>query len=479
MIHNRDQLKAVSFLLRPKSIAIIGASSDPRKFSGAFLPNLVAAGFEGKIYPVNPKRSEILGFKCYPSVMQIPEDVDLACLVVPSPAIPEIMEECIKKGVKTALIITAGFGETGEEGKRVQIRIVETATKAGMRICGPNCEGVLSQVTPVDLTMFSKSVKPLLGEVAIVTQSGGIGEYLITHMSERGIGISHWISSGNEADLKLSDYVNYLVQDAHTKVISLFVEGIRDVEKFKEVASTAISEKKPIVVFKIGKSEKARTKAASHTGAVAGSDQIYDAFFRQYGIIRAHSLDEIFEISMALAWQPLPKGDGVGVICDSGGMACLTADAAEDVGLRLPNFSEKTLQKLRELLPEGLTIGNPLDLTALAAPADIAKSIEIIGKDKQVDAVVVTITWWSKEILAEVCEEIIKGMSNLDKPVLLTLAVVSIADPEFRELIRRVTGERIPLYIAPEKAVVAMKAMVSYQSFLKEHARKQMKIGDR
>jgi acyl-CoA synthetase (NDP forming) len=463
-------LKAVSVLINPKSIAIIGASSDPRKFSGVFIPNLVESGFKGEIYPVNPKRSKILGFDSYPRITEIPREIDLACVVVPSRAVPEIVAECTKKGVKTILVITAGFGETGGEGKKIQTRLVETAIKGGSRICGPNCEGVLSLVTPIDLTMFSKIVKPVSGEIALVTQSGGIGEYLITRMSERGIGISHWISSGNEADLKLSDFMEYFVKDSNTKVISIFLEGVRDVKKFKEVATMLASRKKPIVVLKIGKSDKARLMAASHTGALTGSNQIYNSFFKQYGITRANSLDEVFETSMALAWQPLPKGDGVGVLCDSGGMACITADAIENAGMRLPNFSKTTLQNLREILPRGVNASNPLDLTALARPKDIAKYFGIIAQDKKVDAIIIAITWWSKEIITEICHGIMTEASRLNKPLLLSLAAVSITDPEFRGLVERITRKKIPLYATPEKAVVALKAMVGYQSFLKKHA---------
>jgi acyl-CoA synthetase (NDP forming) len=474
MIQENSAFEAIRALLNHTSVAVIGASSDTTKFSGMIVPHLIEAGFQGKIYPVNPRRTEILGLRCYPSVKEIPGVVDLACIITPPGVVPSVVKESAEKGVKIALIITAGFGEAGAEGKKIQSEIVKVARKGGMRICGPNSEGVILLVTNTWVALFS-GVKPVLGEVAVVTQSGGIGEFALFHMWERGLGASHWISSGNEADLEISDYVEYLVQDPHTKVISLFIEGVRDGERFKKAVEMAAKARKPVIALKVGRSEKATLTAKSHTGALTGSDEVYDAVFKQLGIIRALKLEELFEIPMALAWQPLPKSNKVGVITDSGGMACLIADALEEAGLRLPDFTNETLKKLGELLPPEATAKNPLDLTAAVTPEEhaenVAKCVDIIAGDDQVDALIAVITWWPAATIAQISENLIKKakrVRELDKPLLVCLTAVTT--PIFLELAETFAKNKIPLYTTPEKTVTAMKAMVNYRKFLRKNS---------
>lgn len=469
MIRKDDALEAVKALLNPSTVAVIGASKDPRKFSGTVIPNLIDGGFKGKIYPVNPRRTQILGLKCYPSVKDVPDGVSVACIVTPSRVVPRVVEECTEKEVKVSVIITSGFGETGAEGKKVQDEIMKIARRGGMRICGPNCEGFVSPVTNTWMTMYS-GMKPKLGNIALVTQSGGIGEFILLHMRERGVGLSHWISSGNEIDIQISDYIKYFAQDPYTQVISLFIESVRDGERFKEAAELAAVMKKPIVALKVGKSEKANLAALSHTGALTGSDDVYTAVFKQLGVIRVFNLDELFKTPMALVWQPLLKGDRIGLVTDSGGIAGLLADALEDAGLTLPNLTDETLQKLREILPAAATPKNPLDLTAAVTPEqyceNVINSLGAVAGDNRVDAIIIVITWWPKSIIAKIFDGIVKKarrIRELGKPVVMCFTETT---PTLLKIAEKAAENKIPLYIQPEKAVTAMKAMADYQRFL-------------
>jgi acyl-CoA synthetase (NDP forming) len=468
-----ESLEAIKSMLNPRSIAIIGASEDPAKLSGLIIPNLIRGGFKGKIYPVNPKRAKILGLTCYSSVKIVPEDVTIALIIVPRHTVLETLNECADKGIKVALILTAGFGELGAEGKKIEKEMIRLARKAGMRICGPNCEGLISMATSTWLSTMIP-LKPVSGDIALITQSGGVGEYVISGLWERGVGISHWISSGNEADLNISDYIEYLVQDPYTRVIAIFVESIRDGDKFRKVAEMAAAAEKPIVALKVGKSEKGKLTALSHTGALAGSDEVYDAVFKQLGIIRVRHIEDLVTTPMAFSWQPLVRGNKVCVISLSGGIACLWADDLCDAGLELPDLSKDTLLKLKELLPHEATIKNPLDMTAVAFFQNIERLDEFVEPlSKDCDSIllyipdlVLTDKTLMKAFIARVQSGIIKAaekMRKTGKPFLLcSTASTRYAYPEF---IRSLIKHKIPIY-EPHMAVEALRAMVRYRGFL-------------
>src|SRR5208282_4961411 len=311
--HSIEQTSPLDYLFKPESIAVIGSSDDPQKFSGSIIPGMFQVGYRGRIYPVNPKRTVISGLKCYESISSLPEVPQLAIIVIPSGGVKQALSQCIKAGVKASVVFTAEIRY--ESGSEEQAAILAEASNNGMRICGPNCEGAIYLKTGTWATFLSHP-SPLRGEIAFITQSGGVGEFVMHKSWERQLGISGWVSSGNEMDLQVADYIEYFARDRETKAISVFLEAARDGQKFIRAARLAFNEQKPLVVLKVGKSERARTAALTHTGAIAGKYDVYMGLFRQLGIVRARNLQELVELPMALAWEPLPAGKRVGVLAD-------------------------------------------------------------------------------------------------------------------------------------------------------------------
>ncbi len=472
MIQETSEFDAIKFAVDPKSIAIIGASESEKKFSGTFVPNLIKWGFKGEVYPINPKRTEIMGLKCYPSLKDVPGSVDLAVVAVPSPFVPQVVRDCVEKGVKSVIMVSAGFAEAGAKGLKIQNEMVKMCREGGTRIVtGPNCEGIISLVHNTWAHLFASPISPVFGEIAVVAQSGGILEAVLNHMWDHGIGTSYGISTGNEADLGIPDYMDYLVQDVNTKVILLFIEGIRKGEKFKECAEKALTTGKPIVAMKVGRTEKSRLTAMSHTGALTGIDEAYDAVFDRFGIIRAYNIDELIGAAMVLAWQPLPKGKRVGVVTDSGGFSCQIADVTEETELELPEFTDGSVQILRQMLPFAATPKNPLDVTAVVSPEeyaeDVAKCINVVANDPLVDIVLNVITYWPLPIIPEVAESVIdaaKKVVELGKPFLACWPWITAC--AFPDIIKQFTKNKIPFYDMPEKAIKAAQATARYSEYV-------------
>lgn len=464
------KIESIKVAFDPRCIAVIGASDSARKISGTIIPNLIKGGFEGIVYPINPKRTEIKGLKCYPSLNDVPEPVDLACITIPSHLVSKAINECVKKRVKSVVVISAGFGEIGAQGNEVQEEIAETARKAGVRIvAGPNCEGLISLVDHVWANIFSTPVTPVRGEIGFVSQSGGVQEAVLNSLWSRGVGISHCASVGNEADLGVQDYVDYLTQDENCKVITLFIEGVRKGQQFIKAAKMARYAKKPIVAMKVGRSERGRSVAMSHTGALVGADHLYDALFKQLNIIRAHNLEELVDTSMMLAWQPLPKGGNVGVITDSGGLSCIIADAVSETKLlALPDFANQTLKMLRNILPSVATARNPLDFTTAVVPEEypekLSECIHITAMDPLVDIVFVVATYWPLPIIPLLAEGIVKAARSIKqfgKPFLTCWPWITISD--FSQIVKLLSEEKIPLFFDPENAVRTLDKVVQYK----------------
>ena len=369
-----EETKTLNAFFNPCSAAIIGATKKIDKAGHVifknFAYNKTRGVFKGEIYPVNPNEESILGFKCYPSITEIPGDLDLIVIVVPAKVVPTIMEEAVTKKVKTAIIISSGFREIGNI--ELEEQIVATAKKAGIRILGPNCLGVYYQKTGVD-TLFLPETKvlttgdeviatprPLLGDIAIVTQSGAFGVAALDFLAGRQIGISKFVSFGNKSDVTESEMMHYLLYDNETHVILLYVEDIRYGRRFLKVAKK-VTAKKPIVALKAGRSAAGARAAASHTGAIAGSDKIYDAAFEQTGVLRARDMEEFFDMGKALVMQPPALGRNIGP-------GIMAVDECESNGLTVNKFSEETLQKFQKLkgqgvLPKFAATANPVDLT--------------------------------------------------------------------------------------------------------------------
>lgn len=385
----------------PESIALIGASRDHEKIPGRLLSMLRKNEYPGNIYPVNPNHAEIDGLTCYTSIAEISAPIDLAIIIIPARAVLAALEQCAAAGVKNAVIISSGFAEEGGDSAAMQDAIAALATRTGMRISGPNAEGLFSQAQRVAAT-FSPAVDvkpgtvPLVAttkRIGVVAQSGGVGFAYYHRAKTLGLAVSYVVSAGNEADLGAGEFLDYLVRDASTDVILLFIEGIRDVDKFLAAARRAAEIKKPVIVTKVGRSGAGQRAAASHTASMAGWSAAYDAVFAKYGFIVSNDLDESLTIAAVLASNPLPKGDRVAVVTVSGGAGIWGADAVALHGLRVPELSEQIQGEIKKLMPSYGTARNPIDVTAQGVTSGgLQKSVDLLTASDEVDAIMVLLS---------------------------------------------------------------------------------------
>jgi len=468
--HSVEQICPLDYLFKPESIAVIGSSDDPQKFSGSIIPGMFQVGYRGRIYPVNPKRTVISGLKCYESISSLPEVPQLAIIVIPSGGVKQALSQCIKAGVKASVVFTAEIRY--ESGSEEQAAILAEASNNGMRICGPNCEGAIYLKTGTWATFLSHP-SPLRGEIAFITQSGGVGEFVMHKSWERQLGISGWVSSGNEMDLQVADYIEYFARDRETKAISVFLEAARDGQKFIRAARLAFTEQKPLVVLKVGKSDRARAAALTHTGAIAGKYDVYMGLFRQLGIVRARNLQELVELPMALAWEPLPAGKRVGVLADSGGIAVLCADQIAREGLAIQDFEDETKEGLTKILGPNAKVVNPLDITARAGPKEIVNILESVGEsvlgDKACDMFVFVVSYWPQHVYYEALEalgRLFKTARSISKPILPVFT--AITPKTHSDLLVRAAELKLPIYLSPEPAVACARALFDYSEARRE-----------
>ena len=455
-----EQLRPI---FEPRSVAVIGASSDTSKFGGRafFLP--LETGYRGAIYPVNSQRSEIGGVKAYPSVLDIADDVDLAIIAVAAPMVPKAMEECVKKGVRGVVMISAGFAEIGEEGKKLQDEVVRIAHSAGIRIVGPNSNGIWSSCARLNL-LFTAA--PQVGPISFVSQSGTMGHYLCELANSKGYGFSKFVSSGNQASLDVSDYLEYLAQDEDTRVIVLYLEGVQEGRRFFEVARE-VAKMKPIVAYKGGRSSAGSRATMSHTASLSGSDEVFNAACKQAGIIRCYEVFHPFDLAEALACQPLPKGKRVAVL-GSGGQCVAIADACASMGLELPELDEDTKRELMEILPLHAPVPtNPVDTVASGIKMTIPRITEVLAKLDYIDGIITQGLWAGvyttpariKQLACEV--EIVTSIPHkYGKPVVCTQMAMRLPSGELAIDLYRKAG--IPSYTIPEESVRAMWGLMLY-----------------
>ena len=372
-------------LFQARSVALVGASNNRRKWGGIMLENLLNGGFTGRVYPVNPEAGEMLGQKVYTSMSAIPEVPDLAVIVVPPPAVVPVIRECVEKGIKTGVVITAGFAEIGAEGERLQRQMVEVARQGGMALVGPNCNGIMSPWEKLFVEFPNFHVPP--GFLAVIAQSGNVVDVVARQLMIKGLGCSLCVASGNEADLHIEDYLEYLADDPHTKVILCYVEGFRDGRRFFRIARE-VTKKKPVIVLKGGNTPAGAQAAASHTAAIAGADEIFDAICKQSGIVRARNLQEMINIGISFLHQPLPRGRRLGIVTAGGGWGVLAADACMELGLDVVTLPEATLKELDAILPAWWNRGNPVDLVAGSFADSVFHAVEAVLSCPAVDAVI-------------------------------------------------------------------------------------------
>ncbi|HEY8450231.1 MAG TPA: acetate--CoA ligase family protein [Bacillota bacterium] len=454
--------EAIEALLHPRSVAVIGASPD-RSVGGMVLSFLLQHGFGGSIYPVNPKYEEIRGLRCYARASDIPAPVDLACVAVPAGAVADVLLDCDRKGIKTAIVFSSGFGEAGESGRDATARLEDALARTRIRIVGPNTIGTISTPAAACTAFAQVLQRPQVpaGEAAFITQSGALGSCLLGRAWEEQLGFRYWVASGNEADLTLSDYLDYFVRDEAVKVIGLFIESVRDGAAFQAACRRALELGKPIVAFKSGRTEVGGRATRSHTGAIAGDDRVYDAVFRKHAVVRVDEFFELKDVVMAFAWQPLPGGNRIGVLSTSGGACSILADELTRHGLELPPFSPEVSARIAEAIPSFGAAQNPVDTTAqvITNPAIYRGVLEAILADDRMDALIVQLTT-NADPGASVAAETIVAVSRLiDKPILVARAGPDSLAPRALEVYRT---NRIPLYASPNRVALVMARMVHY-----------------
>lgn len=455
----------LELLFKPRSVAVIGASRDPNKVGHAILKNIIESGYKGRVYPVNPKADSVLGLTAYKSVLDIPDEVDLAVIVIPAQNVLDVMEECGRKGVKFAIVISAGFKEIGGEGVEREKKLVEIARKYGIRVVGPNCLGIIDMHTPINATFGPQPQRK--GGIAFISQSGALLTAILDWSSKVGIGFSNIVSLGNKADLNEIDFVEYLGENPETKVILLYLESISDGRRFIQVAS-AVSRKKPIVLLKGGVTEAGARAALSHTGAMAGGATALKAAMKKAGVILVSSLSELFDIAIAFANQPIPQGGRVGIVTNAGGGGVVTSDLAILRGLKLASLSPSTIDVLRKSLPPMAAIYNPVDVLGDARADRYRVAIETLLRDPNVDALITILTPQAVTEPEETAKVIIE-MSRLyiEKPILS----VFIGGEKVEKAVKLLIDNGIPVYDMPEKAVAALSGMVMYRE-LREYLAK-------
>ena len=440
----------------PKSVAIIGASRSPGKIGNVIVKNMISSGFTGKIFPINPKEAEIEGLPCYPSVDKAPEPADLAVLSVPAARSLEAAEMCGKSGVKNMAVISAGFKETGKAGLELERRLVETCRKYKMRMLGPNCVGLMDTHAPINASFAAGF--PLKGEIAFISQSGAMVLSILDWSYQVGLGFSKFISLGNKADLTETHFIEDAAEDPYTKVILCYIEDVENGPHFLEVARRA-SRKKPIIILKSGTSQAGAQAASSHTGALAGSDLAYETAFRQCGVIRARSMPELFDLAIAFANQPIPKGDRVAVVTNSGGPGIVTTDTIELKNLKMARFIKETVNELRGYLPAESNIYNPVDVLGDAKADRYRFSLEKVLADPGVDSAVVLVCPAGVTEPVETAGAMIEMRKAYPgKP----LFAAFMGGKKLAEGVRVLSEARIPCFTFPEPAISSISGLVSY-----------------
>jgi len=372
-------------LFNPKSVALIGASGNPRKWGFIILLNILKGNYGGVVYPVNPNQQSILGYRCYPAVDDIPGPVDLALITTPAKVVATLIDECGAKGIPFVVVVTSDFSETGPQGAKLEREVLESARRHGIRLVGPNSMGIFSSKTNLHAEM--PPMMPSRGPVSMFSQSGNVGVQMLAWGANEGVGFEKFVSSGNEADLTCVDYLRYFAQDNDTRVILGYLEGIEPGSDFLPTARE-ISRKKPVIIFKGGRTNAGGKAAASHTGSMAGSAIIFRSAFRQAGLLQVKTSQALLDCAKAFSNYPLPSGNRVGIITRGGGWGVITADACEENGLAVPSLPEGLLKKFDRLLPKYWSRSNPVDLVATIAYDPYLECLEILAEWEGIDAII-------------------------------------------------------------------------------------------
>lgn len=452
---NQTDLKTI---LSPRSVAVIGASAREDSVGRAVFANILFSGYKGIVYPVNPRVKSILGVRAYPSILDIPDEIDLAIIIVPNIAVKKVLEECGAKKVKGAVIITAGFKEIGQEGAKLESEIVAVARQYGISLIGPNCVGIINTDPQISLNAtFARPFTPKPGHIAFISQSGAFGVAALEYARKKDIRLSKFISVGNKADVNENTLLPALRDDEQTKVILLYLEDLVNPAEFMELARE-IGEKKPLLVIKSGRTLAGARAAASHTGALAGSDEIYNAFFTQAGVIRVDNLEELFDCGLAFATQPPPRSNRVAIITNAGGPGIVATDTIIRQGAHLAQLDERTKERLARVLPPTAALENPVDVIGDAKEDRYESAIRIVLEDDGVDGAVIICTPTVFTDLEAIARTIRDTVPRYGKPV--TVCFMGTEDVEKAARILEEAG--IPHYVFPEIAAKVMARLTQY-----------------
>jgi len=485
-----DLIAKLKLIFEPRSIAFLGATNNPFKWGFRIFANIVNGGFQGRLYPINPTKQEILGIKVYKSVGELPEIPDLAVIVIPPPGVPSVLRECADKGIKAVVIITAGFAEVDRQGEDLQREMVEIAHRAGLRFIGPNTDGIVNPHHKLYAEM--PPIFPYAGPVSIVSQSGNIVGTMMRLAIDSGFGCAKCISSGNEADLHAEDYIRYLADDPQTKIILSYVEGFKDGSRFFETAKE-VTKKKPIVMLKTGETPAGAIAAKSHTASLAGTDTVVDAMCQQSGIIRVRHLDELVDAGTAFLCHPLPRGRRVGIVTAGGGWGVLAADACAKLGLDVVQFPAETINELNGFLPAWWSHGNPVDLVAGLFGDGVIRCIEVVLRSPAVDGVIflgimpaLPMEQFSRAAKLEdrdrmrdaILSAIISVFDKLkvltdkyNKPIVVGSEPIAFGASLAKKIIRSLANRNCVSYDMPHKAAAAFAYLARYGEYLNQNTK--------
>lgn len=449
-------------LFRPRSIAVIGASRSPGTIGYEIVDNLVRHGYQGAVYPVNPKASFLHSLPAWPSVSAIPADIDLAMVVVPKEQVLKVMDECGARGVPAVVVITAGFREIGGAGAERERALVQRQRRYGMRLVGPNCLGILTTDPAVSMNATFAPTMPPPGPVSLISQSGAMGVTILDYAAEYGIGIRHFVSVGNKADVSGNDLLEYWEADEGTGVILMYLESFGNPRKFTSIARR-VTKRKPVIVVKAGRTVAGVRAASSHTGALAGLDAATDALLAQCGVIRVDSVEALFDLAMAFGHLPLPAGNRVAIVTNAGGPGIIIADACESAGLAVAPLSEVTQDRLREELPEEACVGNPVDMIATATAASYRTALEHVLRDPNIDAAIAAFVPPLGVKQRDVARAIVEVRGRLPEKPVLAVLMGREGLPQGRSELQ---SAGVPAYIFPESAARALAAMYRQKQWL-------------
>jgi acetyltransferase len=449
--------RPLDYIFKPQSIAIIGASRQQLSIGHIILQNLLEGGFTGNVFPVNPHADVIQSLPCYPNINDVPGDIDLAVIVVPKESVLQVVDECVAKGVRGLVVITAGFKEAGRTGAKLEQELAHKVKAGGLRMVGPNCMGVINTATDIRMNASFGQMPTWPGRVAFMSQSGALGVAMLNITQRLGLGLSMFVSMGNKADISGNDLLEYWEDDPHTDVILMYLESFGNPRKFTQLARR-ISKRKPIIALKTGRAAQSASVTDSTASIIGRLDVATDVLFQQCGVLRAGSAEELFDFALAFGNCPIPLGNRVAVVSNDRGSAAMVVDACVNMGLTITTLSAKTITDLKAALPEEATVRNPVDLVATANPDNYRAALEAVLTDRQVDAVLVIFVPPVIVNPRDIVDAVVDVIPQYDKPV---LGVVMTTEDTLRELRERARGS-FPIYLFPESATRALAAMVEY-----------------